>query len=183
DWNINIEYIEQKNLNGTGGALLECEKVIKNSHFFLTWGDILVQYSIYKDILNIFNQEHYNFILVTNYTNDPYLGAAVYVKNNFCVDIVEKPPHGKSLSNLNNSGIFILSKEIFNILNSIKPSKREEIELTNAIKLGINRRNWKIRVIKMKKNQFRGDFGNKMIYEKLREKKSWLRDLVKDDHE
>ena len=27
-WDVNLHYIEQKYLNGTGGALLECEKLI-----------------------------------------------------------------------------------------------------------------------------------------------------------
>ena len=40
-WNVNIEYVEQRNINGTGGALIECENLIDNTHFFLTWGDIL----------------------------------------------------------------------------------------------------------------------------------------------
>ena len=41
-WGINIEYVDQRELNGTGGALLLCEDLIKNNHFFITWGDILV---------------------------------------------------------------------------------------------------------------------------------------------
>ncbi len=180
NWNINIEYIEQKKLNGTGGALLECEKLIENSHFFLTWGDILVPYSVYKDILILFNQEHHNFILVSNYIDDPFKGAAVYIRNNYCLDIVEKPPPGESTSNLNNSGIFILSKIIFEVLNTLKPSIRGEIELTDALRFGINSRKWNIRVMKMKRNQFRGDFGDKNTYEILKDNSSWLNDLVDD---
>jgi len=175
--NINLEYIEQKNLNGTGGALLECEKLIKNKHFFVTWGDILVQYSIYKEILNLYNAEHHDFILVANYTKDPHKGAAVYIKNNYCTNIVEKPPKGQSKSNLNNSGIFIFSNEIFEILHSLTPTKRGEIELTDAIRFGIIKRKWKVRVIKMKRNQFRGDFGDKNVYERLIKNSSWLREL------
>jgi NDP-sugar pyrophosphorylase family protein len=181
NWNINIEYIEQKKLNGTGGALLECEISIENSHFFLTWGDILVPYSVYKKLLNLFHLRHYNFILISNYTNDPYKGAAIYVKDNFCVDIIEKPPKNESKSNLNNSGIFILSKEIFQVLNTLTPSIRGEIELTDALKQGINKRNWKIRVIQMEKNQFRGDFGNKDIYENLKKDTAWLNEILKDN--
>jgi len=177
-WNISLEYIEQKNLNGTGGALLECQKLIKERHFFLTWGDILVPYRIYKEIFNTYNKEQNDFILVTNYTEDPYLGGAVYVKNNYCLDIIEKPPKSKSKSNLNNCGIFILSKEIFEVLNSLKPSKRGEIELTEALRNGIQKRKWKVRIIKMEKNQFRGDFGNKNTYEQLKVNSSWLRELV-----
>ncbi|UCD02353.1 MAG: nucleotidyltransferase family protein [Promethearchaeota archaeon] len=176
-WNINLEYIEQRDLNGTGGALLECQNAIENEHFLLTWGDILVPYKVYKEVFNIYNKEQNDFILVTNYMEDPYLGGAVYVKNNYCLDIIEKPPKNKSKSNLNNCGIFILSKEIFEVLYSLVPSKRGEIELTEALRIGIHNRKWKIRVIKMEKNQFRGDFGNKKTYEQLKVNSSWLREL------
>ena len=36
NWNIKINYIEQNILNGTGGALLLCEDMIKEQHFFLS---------------------------------------------------------------------------------------------------------------------------------------------------
>lgn len=107
-WGINIEYIEQKEINGTGGALLTCEDSIKNNHFFLTWGNILVSYKIYKEVLEIYKKENQDYILVANHTDDPFKGAAVYSKNKYCIGIVEKPPEGKSDSNLNNCGIFIL---------------------------------------------------------------------------
>ncbi|MFX0105003.1 MAG: nucleotidyltransferase family protein [Candidatus Hodarchaeota archaeon] len=180
-WKINLKYIEQRDLNGTGGALLECQNVIEEEHFLLTWGDILVPYKIYKGVLNIYYKEQNNFILVANYTEDPYLGGAVYVKHNYCLDIIEKPPKNKSKSNFNNCGIFILSKEIFEVLNSLLPSERGEIELTEALRLGIHKRKWKIRVIKMEKNQFRGDFGNRNTYEQLKVNPSWLRELVNNN--
>lgn len=176
-WNIKLEYIEQKNINGTGGALLECQNAVEEEHFFLTWGDILVPYAVYKEVINTYNKEQNDFILVTNYTEDPYLGASIQVDGDYCIDIIEKPPIGKSKSNLNNCGIFIFSKEIFEVLNSLEPSKRGEIEVTEALRIGIHKRKWRIRVIKMEKNQFRGDFGNKIIYEQLKVNSSWLREL------
>jgi dTDP-glucose pyrophosphorylase len=176
-WGINIEYIEQKTLNGTGGAVLVCQKLIRNSHFFLTWGDIVVPYIIYKNVVDIFKKENQNFLLVTNYVKDPYRGGAVYSKNNFLIDIVEKPPKGKSKSNLNNCGIFIFSTEIFEVLKNLKPSRRDEIELTEALRTGINAKKWKIRVIEMEKNQFRGDFGDITSYEKFSKDSSWLSEV------
>ncbi len=184
EWGIKIEYVEQKVLNGTGGAVLVCEKLIQDSHFFLTWGDILVPYYIYKDVFAIFKKENQDFILVTNYTADPYKGGAIYYENDLLVDIIEKPPKGKSKSNLNNCGIFIFSSEIFEVLKTLEPSKRGEIELTEAIRIGINIRKWKIRIFKMEKNQFRGDFGDITTYEKLCENSSWVSKLVNynEDH-
>jgi len=176
-WGINIEYVEQTEINGTGGALLLCEDMIKDSHLFLTWGDILVSYNVYQEVVEIFKKENQDYILVTNYTDDPYKGGAVYCENNYCTGIVEKPPEGKSKSNLNNCGIFIFSKEIFQVLKKIKPSKRGEIELTEAIKYGIKEKKWKVRVIKMEKDQFRGDFGDIKVCERLNKDSEWLKEL------
>jgi dTDP-glucose pyrophosphorylase len=176
-WGIKIEYVEQKDLNGTGGALIICENAIEESHFFLTWGDVLVSYNVYKNVIDTFHKEKQNHILVTNYTSDPFKGAAVYCENEYCSSIVEKPPEGKSISNLNNAGIFVFSKEIFWVLKQIKPSKRGETELTDAINYGIEKRKWKVRIIKMQKGEFRGDFGDIEIYEQLKNKTEWLKEL------
>lgn len=180
-WNISLEYVVQKRLNGTGGALLKCQNSIEEEHFFLTWGDILVPYNVYKKVFTTFKKEQNEILLVANYTDDPYKGAVIYSKDNYCVDIIEKPPIGTSKSNLNNCGIFILSKEIFEVINSLKPSKRGEIELTEALRIGIHKRKWKIRIIEMEKNQFRGDFGDRNVYEQLKENSNWLRELVSNN--
>ncbi|MFW9880724.1 MAG: nucleotidyltransferase family protein [Candidatus Thorarchaeota archaeon] len=176
-WKIKIEYLEQKEINGTGGALLICEELIKDSHFFLTWGDILVSYSIYKKIIDIFNNEHQDYILVTNYTDDPFKGAAVYSENNYCIGIIEKPPKGQSHSNLNNCGVFVFSTELFKVLKRLKPSERGEIELTGGINYGIKKKNWKVRVIKMEEGKFRGNFGDRLVYEQLIKDTEWLKEL------
>jgi NDP-sugar pyrophosphorylase family protein len=178
EWDVNIEYIEQKELNGTGGALLLCEKLLKNDHFYLTWGDIIVPYEIYKKVYTIYKIEKQDFILVTNYTEDTSQGAAVACQDDYCLDIIEKPPHGTINSKLNNCGIFILSKEIFKVLKRFKPSSRGEIELPQALSLGIRTKNWKIRVLKMKNNQFRADMGNLKTYEKLKENNNWIKKLI-----
>jgi len=177
NWNVNIEYFEQDTLNGTGGALLLCEKSIFNDHFFLTWGDILVPYKIYKDLVEIHQKEKYDYILVANYTEDPYLGAAIYSEDNICTNIIEKPPIGTSTTNLNNCGVFIFSKNIFNVLSNLSPSERDEIEVPKALLSGIKEYNWKVGVVKMEKNQFRVDLGVKQIYEQLRDDSSWLQFL------
>ena len=131
-------------------------------------------------MFNLFREEKHNFILVTNYTEDPYKGSAVYCKDDFLINILEKPSKGKSKSNLNNCGVYIMSTEIFEILRTLKPSKRGEIELTEAIRFGVNSRKWKIRVIKMEKNQFRGDFGDITIYKKFHEDSTLLSKLLEN---
>ena len=177
NWNINISYVEQKNLNGTGGALLVCEEFVKDSHFFVTYGDILVPNRIYREIYNNFKDKNHDFILIANYTDNPYKGGSITCEGNYCAEIVEKPLKEAPHSNLNNAGVFIFSKEIFNVLKILKPSKRGEIELPDAINIGIKERNWKVIVIKMVKDDFRGDFGDLEVYEQLKNNKEWLSKL------
>ncbi|MFX1409574.1 MAG: nucleotidyltransferase family protein [Promethearchaeota archaeon] len=176
-WDINIEYIEQHKLNGTGGALLLCEDSINNQHFFLTWGDKLVAYEVYKEVFEVFKSESPDFVLVTNYIDDPYKGAAVYCEGNYCSDIIEKPPKGTSTTNLNNAGIFILSKDIFEVLKIQTLSERGEIEVPEAINYGIKEKNWKFRVVRIDKDQFYGDFGNVKKYEEFLNDSNWLKSL------
>ena len=173
-WGINIEYIEQKVLNGTGGAILLCEESINEQHFFLTWGDTLVAYKIYKEVYEIYKNEGSDFIIVSNYVDDPYKGAAIYCEGDYCLDIIEKPPKGSSKTNLNNAGVFILSKDIFEVLKTQKPSKRGEIEVPIALRTGIKERHWKFRVVKMEKNQFIADFGDLDEYEQYKNNSNWL---------
>ena len=78
NWDVTIEYIEQERLDGTGGALLLCENSLRQDHFFLTWGDTLATYKIYKDVYEAYKNDGENFILVSNYVDDPYRGAAIY---------------------------------------------------------------------------------------------------------
>ncbi|MFX0043024.1 MAG: nucleotidyltransferase family protein [Candidatus Hodarchaeota archaeon] len=173
-WEINIEYIEQHNLNGTGGALLLCENSIIDQHFFLTWGDTLVGYDVYREVYEVFKKENPDFILVTNYVDDPYKGAAVYCEGNYCSSIIEKPSKGTSTTNLNNAGVFILSREIFSVLKKLHPSKRGEIEVPDAIQFGMKERGWKFRVVRIKRDQFYGDFGDFKKYEEFSTNSSWL---------
>jgi dTDP-glucose pyrophosphorylase len=63
------------------------------------------------------------------------------------------------------------------VLKNLKPSVRGEIELTEAINYGIIKKKWKVRVIKMAKSQFRGDFGDIKVYEQLKDDKHWLKDF------
>ena len=93
-----------------------------------------------------------------------------------------EPKTDEIKSNLNNCGVFILNTKIFNELENLKPSIRGEIELTGALQNGIKQKKWKIRVMKMEKGQFRGDFGAKEVYELLAKDPTWLEELTRSDY-
>lgn len=178
-WNIRITYVEQEKLNGTGGALLACKDVIKEPHFFLVWGDILVPFRIYMIARQLHEVEKHDFIMVANHKEDLSMGGAVYCEGDFCVKIIEKEPKRNATTKLNNCGIFVLSWEIFSVLEELELSERGELELTDALNRGILLHNWKVRVLEMDIGSFRADFGNIKEYERLRNDSSWIQKLFK----
>lgn len=177
---ISIEYVEQKKLNGTGGAVMLCEDLIEEDHFFLTWGDILVPYRVYKRVYETYKQDNEDFILTTNYLENISKGCAIQCEENYCVEMIEKPSPEDQTTSLNNCGIFILSTKIFKELKKLELSDRGELELPVALSKGINEHNWKVRIIRLKKGEFRGDFGDKSEYERLRDNSDWLKLLKKE---
>ncbi|MBN1802995.1 MAG: nucleotidyltransferase family protein [Candidatus Lokiarchaeota archaeon] len=178
-WKINITYVVQEKLNGTGGALLACKDFVSESHLFLVWGDILVPFRTYMMVRQLHEVEKYDYVMVANHKEDLSKGGAVYCVDTFCHKIVEKEPKGTGTTKLNNCGVFVLSREIFSVLEEIEVSERGELELTKALNQGILLRNWKVRVLKMEIGAFRGDFGNIKEYESLRNDPSWIQKLFK----
>jgi len=93
------------------------------------------------------------------------------------MEIIEKDPSTIGTTRLNNCGIFILSSEIFEVLRHLSPTKRGEIEIPQAINRGIVERYWKVFVFKLEKDVFRGDFGDKEVYEELKNDVDWIKKL------
>ena len=71
----------------------------------------------------------------------------------------------------------MFDKKVFDAISDLKPSKRGELELPDAISNGIRERNWKVRVYKIPEDQFRGDFGDVNEYERLKNDSEWLKTL------
>lgn len=130
---INITYIEQKVQNGTGAALDLAASFVKNDPFFFTFGDVITLPENYSGMLKFYNTQKCDALLGLNTEDDPYRGAAVYIDDkNTIVRMVEKPPKGASTTNLNNSGIMILTPDVFEYTPRIQLSARGEYELTDV---------------------------------------------------
>ncbi|MEO1923591.1 MAG: sugar phosphate nucleotidyltransferase [Nautiliaceae bacterium] len=75
-------------------------------------------------------------------------------------ELVEKPPINKAPSNLAIIGRYVLTPEIFKYLEVIKPDKKGEYQLTDALKL-LNKKN---SIYAYRFEGLRFDTGNKLEY-------------------
>ena len=139
--NLKIRYAEQKKQLGTGNALLTVEKYIKNG-FISLYGDDIYSREDFKNILKN------RYSILTRKVGNPEIFGVIVQKNSILSDLIEKPRH--FVSNLVNTGLYKLDKRIFVILKKLKKSKRNEYELTDAIRnlakeenvSCINSKNW-----------------------------------------
>lgn len=130
-WGVKITYIKQDSPLGLAHAVKISEDFIKNDSFIMYLGDNILKEGI-PEFINKFNTNKPNsLILLTKVPNPQQFGVAEIDKKGKIYKLVEKPKNPKS--NLALVGIYLFDNNIFKAVNSIKPSARGELEITDAI--------------------------------------------------
>ncbi len=123
---MKLTYIDQKETNGTGHALLQAEEAVGKAQFIVTVGD---DYFDKRDIDLLCKK---NRALLAQEVEHPELYGVVTInEKNQLVAIEEKPTNPKS--KFVNTACYMLGHEIFEYLKKLKKSKRGEYELTDAV--------------------------------------------------
>lgn len=130
---VRINYITQDPPTGTGSAVHAAEELVAGEPFFMTFGDVLVCPEAYTGMVENYQASPCDALLLLNWVEDPFRGAAVYLDDTGrIVRIVEKPPQGTSTTHWNQSGMFIFSPLVFSYTGKLTLSPRGEYELTDA---------------------------------------------------
>ena len=125
-----IEYIEQDAPRGLAHAVLTAEPFLKDSPFVMYLGDNLLQHGITPLVEEYRNLECNSEILLTRVANPSQFGVAE-LEDGKVIKLTEKPPQPKS--DLALVGVYMFDEHIFEAARAIKPSKRGELEITDAI--------------------------------------------------
>jgi NDP-sugar pyrophosphorylase family protein len=135
-WPLPIEFRVQDPVNGTGSAARLAREFSNTEPFLLTYADILCDAAEYARCSSIL-QEHGRAAaaLAVKAVDDPWQGAAVYEEDGCIREIVEKPPKGASTTRWNSAGFYAFRPLLFEYLDRIRPSARNEYELTSALDL------------------------------------------------
>jgi len=173
---LRINFIHQKFLNGTGGALLLTKDWVGKSNSLVTYGDILLSWSVYKRILNKFREKEKYWCLVGNTTDDPSSGAAIYYKEDLVIELIEKPPKDSPYTDLNNAGCYVFTPSIFQLLEETKVSQRGEIELTDPIIRSVHE-NKDVFLVRTKEEEFWCDIGNVDNFYNLNKSVNWIKKI------
>jgi UTP--glucose-1-phosphate uridylyltransferase len=140
-------YIRQKKALGLGHAVLTAKRVVGNEPFAVLLGDDIIDSRVpaMKQMMDVFRRYPATILAIQkvpkaqtrNYgiIDGKKIEDGVYLVK----DLVEKPRPDEAPSNLAIIGRYILTPEIFAALEQTKPGKGGEIQLTDGLRLLMER--------------------------------------------
>ena len=146
-YNIEIHYATQAVQDGTGRVVDLARNFAGDSPFVLNYGDILVDPTNYKRLLDL--PHDIEAIITVTRGEDTSKGGAVFLNDEMeLVDLREKSKPDKATSPWYNAGIYTFRPSIFEFTAMLKPSPRGEYELTDAIR-GLAQTGKKVQAIEL----------------------------------
>ena len=139
----NFIYIRQKGTPGNGTPVLNAKPLIGNEPFAVFYGDefFIGRTSWVKQMIQVYEKYHDPVVALTQVTAADTRRYGIFSgpeveKNVFQIkNIMEKPGPKKAQSQLANIGGYILTPDIFPILEKLAPGKGGEIWLADAVKI------------------------------------------------
>ena len=145
-WGMNIQYCVQKSPDGLAQAFILGESFIGNHHSTLVLGDnIFYGHDFHRLLLNAKNREE-GATIFTYHVQDPErYGVAEFDGKNQVISLEEKPIKPKS--NYAVTGLYFYDQDVVKMAKSLKPSKRNELEITDLNRLYLNKHKLHVEVM------------------------------------
>jgi glucose-1-phosphate thymidylyltransferase len=135
-WGVRVEYIEQDAPRGLAHAVKISQSFIGADPFVMYLGDNLLNKGITHFVDQFAREKPAAQILLAR-VPDPQMFGVAELRNGNVVRLVEKPKD--PIGDLALVGVYMFGSEIFDSVNQIAPSFRNELEITDAIQNLIDR--------------------------------------------
>ena len=133
EFNVNLTYRLQKEPLGIAHALSLVEGYIGKDNCAVILGDNIFQYPFNREVKNFTGGAH----LFLKKVQDPERFGVVSLNEKRITSIEEKPENPKSKYAI--TGFYLYDKTVFDIIRTLKPSSRNELEITDVNKVYLER--------------------------------------------
>jgi UTP--glucose-1-phosphate uridylyltransferase len=139
---VDIAYVRQKEQLGLGHALLSVRRIIGNEAFILMLPDDLFEHKelVLKEMMQIYHRYHGSVIAVQRVNKGEINRYGIVKPRSIAdriyqvADLVEKPEAMDAPSDLAIMGRYVLTPEIFQMLEVTPAGRNGEIQLTDGLK-------------------------------------------------
>ncbi len=164
----NIHFIRQKEMNGLGDAVYYARQHVGNEPFAVLLGDTVLDsvIPVTQQLIDAYEQYRCSVIAVEQVPKDKVSRYGIAGGNKLSdhimeiTELVEKPAINKAPSNLAIAGRYVLTPEIFRLIEQTPRGKGGEVQLTDALHLLMKRESIIANIIEGK----RYDIGNKLDF-------------------
>ncbi|QJD77736.1 UTP--glucose-1-phosphate uridylyltransferase GalU [Spirosoma rhododendri] len=164
----NLHYVRQRELNGLGDAIRYARHHVGNEPFAVLLGDTIMDsvIPVTQQLIDTYAQYGGSVIAVEEVPHDKVnrygiVGGTTLSDRILQLDtLVEKPALSEAPSNLAIAGRYVLTPDIFDMLDQTPAGKNNEIQLTDAMLLLLRRENLYAHRIEGKRH----DIGNKLDF-------------------
>ena len=132
NFGVKLSYIQQDSPKGIAHAVRLCKTFVGKEKFVVFLGDNIIQKNIHEYADDFKNSNNDASILLCEVDNPSQFGIAE-IENEKIVKLVEKPKTPKT--NLAVTGIYFLTPIIFDLIDILKPSWRNEYEIVDALQM------------------------------------------------
>ena len=129
-WGLNFTYIDQEAPLGLAHAVKISEEFLREEPFVMYLGDNILKSGI-TSLVEEFQQKKPNSLILLAEVTNPQMFGVAELEGERVARLVEKPK--EPASNLALVGVYMFDAHIFEAVNAIKPSWRNELEITDAI--------------------------------------------------
>lgn len=139
----NVYFLRQKETRGLGHAVGRARKFVGDEPFVVLYGDdvIFSKTPVCRQLIEVYEKYGKAVVgvkpvpweLVRKYCSLKVEPCSDNPAITFCTDMIEKPKEGEEFSNLSILGRVLLTPDVFDIIDSLKPGAGGEYQLTDAM--------------------------------------------------
>jgi len=145
-WGLNIQYCAQPSPDGLAQAFILGKNFLDNQPSALVLGDnIFYGHELAEQLQRANNRTSGATLFAYHVTDPERYGVVEFDKNYTALSITEKPLKPKS--NYAVTGLYFYDNQVCDVVASIKPSARGELEITDLNNIYLNYNNLKVEIM------------------------------------